>query len=94
MGAVNTVLQVSEEPLVSHEIDPDKHWREVRGCEGHGHMAPIALRFVTAGPSEAEVEIVLRVEGTSREFMGRTTEWIGSRLAQFSTRSDHHEYIS
>jgi hypothetical protein len=46
---------------LSHKIDPDKHWREVHGCEGHGQLAHIALRFLTAGTSEAEVERALGV---------------------------------
>jgi hypothetical protein len=63
---------------MSYDVDPDEHWREFHGCEGHGQVTHITLRFVTAETNEADVERVISMQSkdTSREFMGRTTEGI------------------
>jgi hypothetical protein len=47
---------------LSHEVDPDKHRREVHGRESYGQVAYMVLPFVTTGTSEGEVERVPSVQ--------------------------------
>jgi hypothetical protein len=72
----------------SHKVDTDKNWREVHGGEGYRQVAHLALRFVTAGTSEAEVERVINVQRHSQGIDGKDyrTDTIRARLVLHEER--------
>jgi hypothetical protein len=71
-----------EDSELSHEVDPDKHWKDVHRCEGYEQVAHIVLRFITAGTSEAEVEKMFSVQKRIQGIHGTDyrTDTIHARL--------------